>query len=250
MALALVAALVAAPALAYVLPAGSILRRLVEARNEVGLVSLRVDGSLTLSGAALQQAAGTLGLPVDRPEAQTDATLFLKVPGRCRLEAGVAEGARVGAVVNGGRRKAVGVELAPLTRGLTEVCALLALRASSVQEGREMLESHLRTLGVDVARGSSLARFGGKVAYVLGGRGEGAGQLWVYKDSFQPARLRWKDKDGTAWDVWMLDYASPATGEAFPRILEVYQNGERQLRFTALRADPRARVDDPLFAIP
>ena len=83
---------------------------------------------------------------------------------------------------------------------------------------------------------------------MLGSTKEGASQLWVYKDSFQPARLRWKEKDGTAWDVWLVDYGSPAGGDAFPRVLEVHRNGERQLRFDALRSDPRARMEDTLFA--
>jgi hypothetical protein len=249
MACALATVLVGGSALAYVLPQSSVLRRIVAARDEQQLASLRVDGSVTLSGQALRQAAGTLGLPLDRPEAQTEGTFSMKLPGRCRLEAGAAEGRQaLVAVQSGGRRKSTGVELTPVTRGLAQACALLGMRASSDAEGRAALESHLRSLGVDAGR-TWLARFGGKVVYVLGSRAEGEAQLWVYKDTFQPARLRWTEKDGTAWDVWMMDYASPATGEAFPRIFEVHQNGERQLRFNALRGDTKARLEDALFAV-
>jgi hypothetical protein len=246
--LGLAVLLVGGTALAYVLPQSAVLRRMVERRDEQQLVALRVDGSFTLSGEALKVAAGLLGLPLNRPEAQTEATFAMKVPGRCRLEAGVDEEMRLVAVHAGGRGRMTGAEVAPLTRGLSELCTLMALRASSEREGRAALDAHLRALGVE-ARQSSLARFGGKVAYVLGNPQEDAAQLWVYKDNFQPARLRWKDRDGTAWDVWMVDYTSPATGEAFPRVFEVYQNGQRQLRFSALKGDTRVRLDDALFSI-
>jgi hypothetical protein len=248
-ALCLAAVLLAGPALAYVLPQGAIMRRMVAARDDVGLVTLRVEGTLTLTGDAQRAAAPALGLATDRPEGQAEATLSVKVPGRCRLEAtGPAGGAGVSAVSNGGRRRTAGVDLPALSRGLAQVCALLGQRSGSDQEGRAVLESHLRAQGVE-PRFTSLARIGGRVAYVLGARGEGAAQLWVYKDSFQPARMRWKEKDGTQWDVWLLDYASPATGESFPRLVEVYQNGQRQVRFNALRGDTRARLDDALFAV-
>ncbi|MCI0569994.1 MAG: hypothetical protein L0Y66_04520 [Myxococcaceae bacterium] len=248
-AVALLTLLTGGTALAYVLPQGSILRRLVAARSELQLSSLKLEGTFTLSGAALRQAGGTLGLPTDRAEAQADGTFAMKLPGRCRVEAGrVTEGQGLVAVQSGARRKSAGVELTPLNRGLAEVCALLAMRTGSDGDARGALEAHLRSIGVE-PRITSLARFGGKVAYVLGSRAEGKAQLWVYKDSFQPARLRWTEKDGTAWDVWMLDYASPATGESFPRIFEVHQNGERQVRFNALRTDTRARLDDALFAV-
>ena len=73
-------------ALAYVLPQGSVLRRLVAAREELNLQSLRVEGTLTLAGDALKSARPA-GMGLDSGEERTDATFYLRLPGRCRLEA-------------------------------------------------------------------------------------------------------------------------------------------------------------------
>lgn len=240
--------LVSLSAGAYVLPQGAILRRLVEARSEMRLVTLKVEGAALFSGPALAQAAGALGLPSDRPELPVDGTLSLKLPGRCRLEVAAPEGKRAGMVVNGGRRKAVGPELAVLGAALEQVCPLLASRSGSDTEARAGLERHLRGLGVEPGR-SSLARFGGEVAYVLGNAAEGKPQFWVYKDTFRPARMRYTDRAGTAWDVRFLDYTSPTTGEWIPRTIEVWRGTERALRFTALTGDSRTALPDTLFAL-
>lgn len=243
-----VALLVSLTASAYVLPQGAILRRMVEARSELQLVGLRVEGAATFSGEARAAAASALGLPADRPELTVDATLSLKLPGRCRLEVGTRDGKRVAMVSNAGRRRAVGPELAALGAALEQVCPLLASRSGSDAEGKAALERHLRALGVEERR-SSLGRFGGEVAYVLGNPADGRPQLWVYKDTFRPARVRSTDRAGVAWDVRFVDFQSPTTGEWMPRTIEVWRGNERVLRFAALRADNRATLADSLFAL-
>ena len=135
----------------------------------------------------------------------------------------------------------VGAESPALATAVDEICALLALRSGGTQS-RGALEGHLRALGVD-SRSSSLQRFGGQVVYALGDTSDDKfAQLWVYKQSFQPARMRWTAKDGTRWDVWLVDYGAPPAGEAFPRVIEVHRNGERQLRFDALDLAPRSEA--------
>ncbi|MHB8879631.1 MAG: hypothetical protein ACYC8T_38570, partial [Myxococcaceae bacterium] len=69
----------------------------------------------------------------------------------------------------------------------------------------------------------------------------------VYKDSFLPARLRFTEADGVSWDVRFVDYASPATGEWFPRVVEVDRGGAPWLKFTGLTADAKAKLEDRLF---
>jgi hypothetical protein len=49
------------------------------------------------------------------------------------------------------------------------------------------------------------------------------------------------------WDVRFLDYASQATGDWWPRIVEVYQGAEPQLRLTVLSADARPELDAVKF---
>jgi hypothetical protein len=231
---------------AYVLPGGSILRRMVDAREELQLSSLKADGSLHFYGPGVKEAGAALGLPADRPELEMDASLSLKLPGRCRFEVKTLEGNTVAAVNSLGRKRNEGTEVPALSEAVRQVCALLAVRAESASEGREVVERHLRALGIE-PRTTSLARFDGEVVYVLGEREEGSPQFWVYKDGFRPARLRYADAQGTAWDVRFLDYTSPATGEWLPRTLEVWRGGQRVLRFTALQADPRAKLADTLF---
>jgi hypothetical protein len=122
------------------------------------------------------------------------------------------------------------------------------VRASSDRdlEVRDAVEQHLQSLGI-ATRTTSLARFGGEVAYVLGELEEGKPQFWVYKDGFRPARVRWKEKTGPAWDVRFIDYVSPVTGEWMPRSLEVWRDGQRVVRFTANKADTRTALPDKLF---
>jgi hypothetical protein len=238
----------AASALAYVMPAGSLLKHVAEVRDKLGLFTLKVEGSATFSGAAVKEAGPALGLPTDRSELQLDATLYLKLPTRCRIELSSAEGGKqVAEVLANGKKRAEGPEISSLEAALGQACALLTQRSSTEGESRAALERVLRAQGVKEDAPTSLARFGQGVAIVVGEPGEDKPQLWVYKDSFMPARSRFTDPQGVAWDVWMLDYTSPATGEYFPRTIDVYRGGELQLRLTALRSDIRAPIADKLF---
>ncbi|WP_163996118.1 hypothetical protein [Pyxidicoccus caerfyrddinensis] len=244
---ALLAVLVSFAAGAYVLPGGSILRRMVAERDELKLSSLRVEGSLSFSGPAVKEAGAALGTPTDRPEVQGDGVLSIRVPGRCRFDASVPDGnARAAAIQAGGRRRAEGTEVPSMSVLVSQVCPILAAGGGNVQDLKEALQQHLQTLGVETGR-TGLARFGGEVAYVIGEMAEGRPQFWVYKDSFRPARLRYTDTANTAWDIRFLDYTSPATGEWMPRTIEVWRGGQRALRFTALKGDSRATLADKLF---
>lgn len=244
---ALFAVLLSFAASAYVLPGGSILRRMVTERDELKLSSLRVEGSLSFSGPAVKEAGAALGTPTDRPEVQGDGILYIRMPGRCRFEAAVPDGnARAAAVQVGSRRRAEGTEIPSMSVLVAQVCPILAAGGGSVQDLKEAVQQYLQGLGVDTSR-TGLARFGGEVAYVIGDMAEGRPQFWVYKDSFRPARLRYTDTANNAWDVRFLDYTSPATGEWMPRTIEVWRGGQRALRFTALKGDNRATVPDKLF---
>lgn len=244
---ALLAVLVSFAAGAYVLPGGSILRRMVAERDELKLSSLRVEGSLSFSGPAVKEAGAAMGTPTDRPEVQGDGVLSVRVPGRCRFDASVPDGnARAAAILAGGRKRSEGTEVPTLSVLVSAVCPILAAGGGNVQDMKEALQQHLQSLGVETGR-TGLARFGGEVAYVLGDMADGRPQFWVYKDSFRPARLRYTDSANTAWDIRFLDYTSPATGEWMPRTIEVWRGGQRALRFTALKGDSRAALADKLF---
>lgn len=233
---------------AYVLPGGSILRRMVGVQDESLPTSLRVEGTWVFSGSGVKEAAGALRVAAERSELNADGAILIRTPGRCRFELSVPEGTRLAAVQVSGRRRVEGAELAPLSAALGQLCPLLGVRASSGHDldTRDTVEQHLQSLGI-ATRTTSLARFGGEVAYVLGEPDEAKPQFWVYKDGFRPARVRWKEKTGPAWDVRFIDYTSPATGEWMPRSLEVWRDGQRVLRFTAIKSDTRAALNDKLF---
>jgi hypothetical protein len=233
--LSLIGLCAASVAWAYVPAVGAIFRHMLSGRDEQRLSSARVDGTLILFGGA----ASEVGAP---GEVQGDAGISLRLPGRCRLDASSADGSKVAVVDVNGQQRSEGPTVTALGRGLSEVCALFGARSAG--DGQSALEAHLKARGIDTQR-TSLARFGGQVAYVVGAPGETDPQFWVFKDSFLPARMRWTE-GGIHWDVRFVDYNSPA-GDWFPRVVEVARNGERQARFTTLSGDPRATLPDRLF---
>ena len=245
---ALVGVLAALSAGAYVLPGGSILRRMVGEQDETQPTSARVEGTYVFSGPALKEAAAALNLATERPELIADGAVYLRTPGRCRLEVAVPEGNKLAVVQVAGKKRVEGSELSSLSAAISQLCPLLAARSTSEHDTdtRDTVEQHLQGLGI-ATRTTSLARFSGEVAYVLGDPEEGKPQAWVYKDGFRPARVRWKDKAGIAWDVRFIDYTSPATGAWMPRSFEVWRDNQRLLRFTAIKADTHAAIPDKLF---
>jgi hypothetical protein len=244
-ALAVATVLLSAPSLAYVIPAFSVLRRLVERRDGLRLTALRVSGTATFTAEGAREVAAALGIPGER-EIQTEAVISLKPPGRCRADVTLAQGKSSAVVVSQGQKRVEGTEIPSVSEALAQVCPLLALRSAGEGDGRPGVERHLRGLGVE-DRQSSLARFDGRIVYVLGKAGPEQPQLWVYKDVFQPARVLYKDGQGRKWDVRFRDFASGVAGDWFPRIVEVARGEETLARFTALSADGRAALADNLF---
>jgi hypothetical protein len=237
--------LYAHPVSAYILPATSILRRMIEQRDAMEVSSIRVDGTLTFFGAARRDAARAFRLASAGSEASSEAAMMLKTPGRCRLEVWTPDGSRVAAIVSHRRPRFEGTEIAALSAVVEQVCAILGGRSGSETEGRAALERHLDRLKVE-SRRPYLARVGGQIAYVMGGPSDAQPSFWVYKDSFLPARLHWIDADQAAWDLRLADYSSPLTGELFPRVVELSRNGELALRFNALKVN-QAVLPDKLF---
>lgn len=240
------ALVVGGSALAYVLPGHAVIRRSVDARVSHAVSKLRVTGTLTFEHASQKALVDHLALLPEGGQAKVDGRITLQSPLRCRVDAGATDPGdprRLSAVSSNGKRSASGPESLALANGLEQACAMIAMSGSGA---RASLEAKLRQLGVNTGR-TSLARFGGQVAYVVGDDGDGAGQFWVYKDSFQPARLRWVAKDGSRWDVRLVDWGSASAGNAFPRVLEVFVNGQRQVRFDALASTQPAKLDADLF---
>lgn len=238
--------LVGSAALAYILPGTSIIRRMVEARDSNEFSNGRIEGGLSFFGQAARQASTTLHASIQGSELASEGSVFLKLPGRCRIESATLDGSKVAAVFSRGRLRTEGAEVTALAAATEQICAILGSRGGSESQQRSVLERHLDGLKIDRSR-SWLGRLAGKVAYVMGNSDEGAPRFWVYKDSFLPARLQWTDSQQTQWDLRLIDYGSPITGEWFPRIVEVSRNGELALRFTAVKANLQTSVPDKIF---
>ena len=241
--LASAAALLAAPALAYLLPTAAVLRHLGQRREALGLVTLEVTGTLQAEGAsaerlaALSRGGGALSVP---------ARFLLKIPGRCRLEVVGATPAespwlssRDGKLAGAG-----GLDADPAAAAL--IHALCTLLASSTAGDASMAYSvALGRRGVALAD-QSLGRFDGRLAYVIGGRTrEAKPLLFVDKDDFEPLRLIAPEEGGLE-DVRLLGWGSPTGGDWFPRAVEVVQGSALRLRFTTERANANPRLPEGL----
>lgn len=233
--------------LAYVMPSWGVLKRYANQRDELTLSSLKAEGVATAAPAFARDIATQLGVSWLGGELSLNAMLAVRFPGRCKLELTSPDSMQViGVSVSQGKVRS-DKESRPALEALVEhACALLAMKSTEEGATRETLMRQLSAHKID-ARQVSLARFEGTVSYVLGSRDEGQPQLWVYKDSFLPSRLRVTDKDGTAWDIRLVDYGSQATGEVWPRVMEVYKGQELQLRVMLLSAQPKADLSAVKF---
>jgi hypothetical protein len=233
----------ASPALAYLPPSSAILKRMAQRRSDAAMKAMHVQGTLMLAGEAARAVAN---LPAEAREVTVPASLYVKAPGRCRLELsaeGVAPADRPSLALKPGRVAAHrGLDGVPAMLALTEtVCALLGER-----EGDRGVAHALTGRGValgDVA----LGRLDGRVAYVLGGRpGDSHPQAWVDKASFQPVRLVARFGAATR-DVRLLDFASAVGGDAFPRAVEVWNGAQLEARFIAEKVVANPKLPDSLF---
>jgi hypothetical protein len=237
------ALLAATAAAAYILPPESILRRAAEARDNQRLSALEVGGSASFYNEAQANAAAAVGAPASGPELQTDARFAMRVPGRCRAELLVDAQSKAAVVTSQGQQRSEGHALPELAVGLEEACALLGARSNVGGEALADLGRHLKARKIDWSQ-VALGRFAGQVVYMLGAAN--GPQFWVYKDSFEPARIRFSEA-GASWDVRFLDYGGPITGEAFPRQIEVVKGDALEVRFSALSADTRPHLAETLF---
>jgi hypothetical protein len=231
----------------YVLPSWSILKWSAKARDAQPSSTMRVEGTAVVSPSAARDVANLLGVQWTSGELPLSFAVEVKFPGRCRYELSSPESTRVvAAMTSNGKRRTEGGDLPALAAAADETCALIALHSSGDGESHAELEKHLNGLKVNKAV-TSIARFRGTIAYVVGDAAADAPQLWLYKDTFEPARIRYTDDKQNKWDVHFVDYSSPASGDTFPRVVVVQKGGEPILRMTALKGDLKPKLDDARF---
>ncbi|MFZ5438443.1 MAG: hypothetical protein ACOZQL_00475 [Myxococcota bacterium] len=230
---------------AYIMPTAGVLKRFANARDELTVSGVRAEGVGVVSPVLAKDVAALLGTTWNSGELNLNATLAVRFPGRCRLELSSPDSTKTLAATwaNGKKQPS---QLAALDVALEQACALLSQRSGQEGATREVLSRHLAALKVD-QRQTSLARFAGSVSYLIGAKADGQPSLWVFKESFLPSRLKLVDETGAAWDVRFTDYTSQATGEVWPRVIEVLKGNEPQLRVMLLRADLKADLSAEKF---
>lgn len=226
----------------FVMPGSSVLKRFAAARDALSVNSLKIDGLVTATPGLARELAPQLGSGWTSGDLTLTATLAIRFPSRCRLDVTAADSTKqLSFVWANGKKRSEGGESAALMTAVEHACALLTLRSGAEGETREHLSKYVKGLGIDTTQ-TSLARFSGGVALVLGQRTEGKPQLWVSRELFVPVRLKVGELD-----LRFIDYTSQSTGEWFPRVLEVHSGGQLVARLTALAGDGRAELTQVKF---
>ncbi|HEY3444787.1 MAG TPA: hypothetical protein VGK67_00430 [Myxococcales bacterium] len=233
--LALLALLVPAAALAFVMSAGTVLHRTAKHREDMDLTSLVVRGQFTFTGADASAAAAALKV-ADVSRLVAEGVLTYRMPGRCKIEVGPSSATFVN-----GNVKVAGPAIPALKSLASDLCPLIA------QPSGDELVTFLRGRGVDTTS-ATLGRVGGTVCYLVGGkpRDVGVPSIWIEKERLDPLRL--VVKEGAAVeDLRMIDYSSPLAGEWHPRIVELRRGEELVARFVADSLETNGKIPDGTF---
>jgi hypothetical protein len=208
--------IVLAVLLAYVPSSSSLLKHAAARARTLRTREVTLSGTLTVSGEAQRNAQLVLRFPL-HCRLEGDGGLSLSVKGTAQNPEGVAEGTS-----------------GPALRLLQLACPFLAYRGIPAADAPATLRLAALAAGADVGAGAGLARFDDRVAYVLGagGRDTSAPQLWLYKDTYAPARLI---AQGGA-DLRLLEYGNPAAADWFPRAIELWNAGQLAARFEVLES--------------
>lgn len=241
----------AGTAWAYMLPAGSLMRKLAQKRDDQHVHSLVVHGSLTLTGQAAQAMAEKLGKFAEGGELSVPAVANYLMPGRCRIDLqlpNAAPGAPAPFARDANGALSQSPDMATASLLLQLACPLLAARGD---DSAHSLIAWAKAQGVRF-NVTSLSRVNSALAEVIGAGPHDAlaPQLWIDKDQYVPLRVILK-VSGAWYDVRF----DPGVGilESHPQTLELWKMGEGKggeqllLRFSAGKLLPNAKVDAALF---
>lgn len=235
--------------LAFVMPTSGVLKRYASNRDGLSTSAMKAEGVAVISPVLAKDLAPLLGINWNSGDLNVNATLLVRLPGRCRLELSTPESTKTIAVSSAnGTKHTEGGEVPALSAALTQACAVLAVRSGDESSTRENLVRILQGLKIDT-RSVALARLDDSVrnvSYLIGNRAEGQPQFWVSKENFLPSRLKYADDKGT-WDLRFTDFESQATDDVWPRVLEILKGSEPQLRVMILKADLHADLSSTKF---
>jgi len=203
--------------LAYIPSAASLLKHAAQRARSMGRTrEVTLSGTLAVNG-----------------EPQRNAQLVLRFPLQCRLEAEGGPPIAVKGTAQNPEGQAEGPS-GPALRLVQMACPFIAYRGIPAADAPQALRVAALAAGADVGAGAGLSRLADRVTYVLGAAPRDASnpQLWIYKDINAPARLI--AQGGT--DLRLLEYGTPAAGDWFPRVFELWTAGRLAARFEVLEA--------------
>ncbi len=223
-------------ALAYVLPADSMLRLLSERRRELKIT----DVSLQLTAELASE------------DAPVDERLFLKYPERLRLVRQQDETPTVYVEREG--QRAAGPESGLKRQSgppLDIIATLLFPAGNDTEETTARMRAALKAANVNTSV-TSLGRQGELVAYIIGARSwePEKPQLWLSKSSFLPVRFVVIGGDGARYETRWLEWASSTTNEVFPQIVEEYKDGKLVRRAEVQKLQTNQNLPETLFEVP
>jgi hypothetical protein len=234
--LALTLAGTASVALAYVLPAEAIFERFEARRARPKADNQEVSGRVVLfDGAGVRQVH--------------PATHTLRFPGACRLdlqedaEASEPSASPHVTVRDGKVVASTSGALALLTPFERIVCALLGIRDHGAGAMARLAARWKIDLGY-----TGLTRLEGDVVYVVGAPAKETTKpaLWFRREKVLPVLARVKI-DGVLYEVRLLGYDDPATGELHPREMQLWLDGTLRVRFVSDRLDQNVGLDPTHF---
>jgi hypothetical protein len=220
---------------AYVLPTEFIMRLLAEKRRRLDVSDLSVQ----------------LITEVVRHDAPVDERIYLKNPERLRRVRQLEEDEATVEIVREGQTAAGPEDRIRKTRGPPDIlAALLMPKGADLDSMQARMTQAVSALGIDT-RVTALGRFGDRICYVVGARAweEDVSQLWLDKETFLPSRLilvKGSKRRETRW----LEFGSSVTGDWFPRVIELYEDGKLVERAEVARIEPNKKVPETLFEIP
>lgn len=225
----------ARPAVAYVLRGPHVLELMT--RELKRPERLQVDQKLYLFGAAEDGRVVVL-----------DETVRYALPDRFRSEISGPQTQRIHVTAGGGSLSVVDGRVA-----LTPESRFERYKELFLYRDAQRLGDRLRQMGIDPAV-TSLGRFQGRIAYVLGARypDETVSQVWVDKETFRPLRCLFvagpADVSASSVDIRYSAWQAAARGWYPSRIdILIDQVLVREIMVTRLNSDPR--FDPELFDI-
>jgi hypothetical protein len=237
--LAVVGLVTSLPARAYLLPTDFIVRMLIEKRERVTGADLSLQLTTEVAG-------------IDSP---VEERIYVKMPERLRRVRQTEDRAEVEVQREGRWARGSEGDLKTQKGPPEDVLPLLLFTAGNdLDKKQERILATLKTLGIDRSV-VAFGRYQDQVCFIIGARSYAAdaSQLWIDKETFLPLRLivtKKTDSSVSKRETRWLEFGSSLTGDYFPRVIEVLQDGKRVSRSEVEKVESNTKNPETLFDVP